>query len=60
MSGDTAPAVRCDAIDLTRLATLYGTRASPSSDAIHAFIEATKDVDARDKRGHDGRESDSI
>ena len=22
--------------------------------AIHAFIEATKDVDARDKRGHDG------
>jgi hypothetical protein len=22
--------------------------------AIHVFIEATKDVDARDKRGHDG------
>jgi hypothetical protein len=22
--------------------------------AIHAFIEATKGVDARDKRGHDG------
>jgi hypothetical protein len=28
--------------------------------AIHVFIEATKDVDARDKRGHDGRESDLI
>jgi hypothetical protein len=29
--------------------------------AIHVLIEATKDVDARDKRGHDGeRESDSI
>jgi hypothetical protein len=23
--------------------------------AIHVFIEATKDVDARDKRGHDER-----
>src|SRR5919197_4049498 len=31
-----------------------GTRAGPSSDAIHIFVEATKDVDARDKRGHDG------
>jgi hypothetical protein len=27
---------------------------SPSS------FEATKDMDARDKRGHDGRKSDSI
>jgi hypothetical protein len=27
--------------------------------AIHVFIEATIAVDARDKRGHDGRKSDS-
>ena len=39
-------------VGFTRLATLYT--------AVHVFIEATKDVDARDKRGHDGRESDSI
>jgi hypothetical protein len=25
--------------------------------AIHVFAGAIKDVDARDKRGHDGRES---
>jgi hypothetical protein len=28
--------------------------------AIHVFIAATKDVDARDKRGHDGRNVRSI
>jgi hypothetical protein len=28
--------------------------------AIHVFASGTKDVDARAKRGHDGRESDSI
>jgi hypothetical protein len=28
--------------------------------AIHVFASGTKDVDASAKRGHDGRESDSI
>jgi hypothetical protein len=28
--------------------------------AIHVFILVQQDVDARDKRGHDGREDDSI
>jgi hypothetical protein len=33
-----------------------GTRASPSSDAIQAFLCCTKDVDARHKAGHDDGE----
>jgi hypothetical protein len=28
--------------------------------AIHVFVDATKDVDARDKRGHDERDNGSI
>ena len=43
-------------VGFTRLAAHLkcGSRAGPTSDAIHAFFVAKKDVDARHKAGHDG------